>query len=122
MSSLVQRQMEQPVINPSRRRQPVPKATPKKRVTKGEKLIYSIALIGIVFSLYFVLSNYATIYVTNHQIQKSELEIHNQLSVNEGLQLQVMELSDPETILSKAKEMGMGLHNENVRFTHSNDN
>ncbi|MDQ0253824.1 cell division protein FtsL [Evansella vedderi] len=120
MSPLVQRQIEQPMTQPAGK--PEKKQVHKKSgISKGEKVIYTGTLVAIVIALYFVLSNYASIYIANHQIQQSESEIQTQLKVNEGLSLQVMELSDPERILSEAKAMGMILDENNVRFTHTND-
>ncbi|MCD8509658.1 MAG: septum formation initiator family protein [Bacillus sp. (in: Bacteria)] len=71
--------------------------------------------------MYLVLSNYASIYIANHEIQQTERAIQEQVKVNEGLSLQVMELSDPDRILSMAKEMGMILDENNVRFTHTSN-
>ncbi|MBU9720449.1 MULTISPECIES: cell division protein FtsL [Bacillaceae] len=122
MSPLVEKQILQPNHQQNHKEKRVVKQSVyKSRITKGEKLFYLTALIGIVFVFYLVLSNYASIYMANHQIQQAELQIQEQQSVNEGLGLQVMELSDPERILDKAKDMGMVLREENVRYTHSND-
>src|SRR5690554_1745145 len=120
MSSLAQRQVQQP-IQPQRKKQSQSvQKTYKTGVTKGEKLIYSLFLTVIVFGLYLIISNYASIYLTNHEIQKNEVSIQEQTTINEGLGLQVMELTDPKRILSEAKEMGMILNGGNVKFTHSN--
>ncbi|MBU9712415.1 cell division protein FtsL [Evansella tamaricis] len=121
MSPLVQKQLHQPNPTPSKGKKVGKKSAYKSRITKGEKFIYAVALVGIVFAFFLVLTNYASIYMTNHQIQQTETDIREQLSVNEGLDLQVMELSDPERILAMAEDMGMVLDEENVRYTHSND-
>ncbi|UTR10976.1 cell division protein FtsL [Evansella sp. LMS18] len=121
MSPLVQKQAPYTSVQPQRERRTVTKRVYKGRVTKGEKLIYIVASAAFVFVLCLILSNYASIYMTNHQIQQTEVEISQQTGVNEALSLQVMELSDPERILSEAKDMGMVLNEENVRFTHQNE-
>ncbi|SDY76274.1 cell division protein FtsL [Evansella caseinilytica] len=120
MSPLVQRQAETHTY-PVKEKQSKKQRVFKGGITKGEKLIYCIALVALLFILYNVVSNYASIYVLNHQIQQQEQKIEDQRNVNESLSLQVTELSDPERILSEAKAMGMVLDDKNVKFTHSND-
>ncbi|ADU30856.1 cell division protein FtsL [Evansella cellulosilytica] len=120
MSPLVQRQTE-PLTHPSIKQQPSKQKVFKGGITKGEKVIFSAAIIAVVMVLFMVISNYASIYITNHQIQQTERGIQQQVNANEALNLQVMELSDPERILSEAKEMGMVLDPNNVRYTHSNN-
>ncbi|MDG5788295.1 septum formation initiator family protein [Evansella sp. AB-P1] len=117
MNQAVQRQTQQTIYKPVKEKK-VKHLVRKGGITKGEKLIYASTLLVVVFALYLVISNYATIYMTNHQIQQSEYEIQQQLSVNDGLTLQVMEMSDPDVILSRAKEMGMTLDDGNVKFAH----
>ena len=121
MSSLVRKQTYQTAVQPNRERQTVKQRVYKGGISKGEKLIYVVAAAALVFTLYFLLSNYASIYMTNHEIIQTETVIQEQGSVNEGLSLQVMELSDPERILSKAKDMGMILNEDNVKFTHNSE-
>ena len=120
MSSMAQRQVQQP-ISPQRKKQTqtVHKSR-KSKISKGEKLLYPLFLIVIVFGMYAVISNYASLYVTNHEIRQNESYIQEQIKVNEGLALQVRELTDPERILSEARGMGMILNEDNVKFTHPN--
>src|SRR5690554_2447937 len=120
MSSLAQRQVQQPVQPQRKKQSQSVQKSHKTGISKGEKLIYSLFLAVIVFGLYLIVSNYASIYLTNHEIQQNEVSIQEQININEGLGLQVMELTDPTRILSEAKEMGMFLNEDNVKFTHSN--
>lgn len=121
MSSLVQKQLEQPIYEPKRGTKNRKDKAFKSRISKGEKFIYTISLAAVIFVIYLLLSNYASIYIANHEIQQNERAIQEQMKVNEGLSLQVMELSDPERILSMAKDMGMVLDENNVKFTHTNN-
>lgn len=120
MSSMAQRQVQQP-LSPQRKKQTqrVHKSS-KSKISKGEKLVYSLFLVVIVFGMYAVISNYASLYVTNHEIQQNEISIQEQIKTNEALALQVRELTDPKRILLEAKGMGMILNEDNVKFTHSN--
>ncbi|TMW73119.1 cell division protein FtsL [Alteribacter natronophilus] len=88
----------------------------KGGLTKGEKILYPLALLAVVFAAYIVVSNYASIYIANHEIQQTEMAIADQSTVNEGLSLQVKGLSDPDRILSIAGEMGMTLNDQNVNL------
>jgi cell division protein FtsL len=94
----------------------------KGGITKGEKVIYTLALMAVVCVTYLIVSNYATIYSLNHEMQQVESQINNQENVNSGLALQVKELSDPEGILDIAQnELGMKLNDESVKVIHNND-
>ncbi|UCZ51832.1 cell division protein FtsL [Bacillus shivajii] len=121
MSPLVQRQEPNWNPQPNQEKKIGKQKVLKGKVTKGEKMIYSAFLIAIVLGLYLVLSNYASMYMVNHQIQQTETEISQQASVNQGLELQVKELSDPDRILAEAKSMGMELRVDDVRSIHVNN-
>jgi cell division protein FtsL len=91
-------------------------------ITKGEKLIYTLSAVAVIFVLYLILSNYGTMYSYNHQNQQTELKITAQSEVNSGLTLQAKELSDPERILHIAQnELGMELNDKSVKVIHGNN-
>lgn len=91
----------------------------KGGISRGEKMIYSLALPFIIACAFMIISNYATIYSLNHEMQQTETTISQQENINEGLSLQVKELSDPERILSIAQtELGMSLNEEQVQVLH----
>lgn len=122
MSSLARKQFQQSVA-PVRRQETqrvLEHRQVKKGISKGEKIIYSLFLATIVFGLYLIISNFASIYLTNYEIQQNEQFIEEQINVNEGLELQVKELSDPVRILQEAEKMGMVLNEENVRYSKKN--
>ena len=123
MSPLVEKRMQHTQA-PHRERvtKPVKERVFKGGITKGEKLIYLFTAGLVVFVLYLILSNYATMYGMNHQIQETETSITQQTSVNDGLTLQVKELSDPERILGIAQnDLGMELNDKSVKVIHGND-
>lgn len=91
----------------------------KGRFTKGEKLIYSFGVIVMVMVCFVLITNYALMYMSNHDIQQLEDQIVQQQSSIDGLSLQVKELSDPERILHIAQnDMGMTLSDDNVHVIH----
>lgn len=123
MSPLVEKRMQETSV-PQHERQTksVKERVFKGGITKGEKLIYSITVIAGIFVLYLILSNYATMYSYNHQIQQTETKISQQENVNSGLTLQAKELSDPERILHIAQnDLGMELNDKSVKVIHGNN-
>ncbi|PYZ93247.1 cell division protein FtsL [Salipaludibacillus keqinensis] len=123
MSPLVEKRMHHS-FEPERQRETksIQERVFKGGITKGEKLIYSMAMMALVFVLYLILSNYATMYSLNHEMQQTETEITQQESINGGLSLQVKELSDPERILHIAQnDLGMELNDNSVKVIHGND-
>ncbi|MBB5172180.1 cell division protein FtsL [Texcoconibacillus texcoconensis] len=88
--------------------------------TKGEKVLYPLMVIIVIAALYAMLSNYATIYMMNTNIHQIEQTVEQQQSVNEGLQLQVKDLSDPDRILHIAQnELNMELNDYNVQVVQN---
>jgi cell division protein FtsL len=95
----------------------VQKASRKKkfRFSLGEKVLYTGFLIGIVFGSVQIVSNHASLYAVNADIQSIESKISSQERVNNELKLQVVELSTYERIWAKAKELGLDLNENNVK-------
>ncbi|MCR6095938.1 cell division protein FtsL [Salipaludibacillus agaradhaerens] len=123
MSPLVEKKVQQNYV-PHREKETkkVRERVFKGGITKGEKVIYAMALIAVVWVTYAIVSNYATMYSLNHEMQQVESQLNNQENVNSGLTLQVKELSDPERILDIAQnELGMKLNDESVKVIHSNE-
>lgn len=88
----------------------------KATITKGEKilsglLVCAVAAVGVV-----MVSNYAALYSVNKDIHVLQNSINDQMEVNDGLQLQVIELSAPDRILKIAQEeLGMVLDDNKVK-------
>ncbi|RNA69693.1 cell division protein FtsL [Alteribacter keqinensis] len=120
--SLAKQQIQQPLHQPERQLKQKKQRVFKGGITRGEKIIYPLTFLAVVFAAYVMLSNYATIYIANHEIQKTERSITEQSSVNEGLSLQVKDLSEPDRILHIAQaELGMELNDQNVRVIQNQD-
>jgi cell division protein FtsL len=101
-------------------RQAIPSKVLKRGVTKGEKFLWTIALIGLLCASVFVISNYASIYAVNSDIQQVETKIDRQQKVNGNLELQVSELSAPERIITIAKErIGLTSNISNVKVVEN---
>ncbi len=91
----------------------------RSSVTLGEKLIMSIVAITVFVILSVIVHNFATLYSVNKEVQQLETVIAQQQEVNDGLHLQVLELSEPDRILSIAKELGMVLDDNKVKVVQN---
>lgn len=99
--------------------QPVRERIYKGYITKGEKLIYSLSAIAMALVCFVLITNYAQMYMANHDIQQLENQIVQHESAIDGLSLQVKELSDPERILYIAKnDLEMSLRDDHVHVIH----
>jgi len=105
-------------------RNTAPKQSPKKVavrvkkkgwITKGEKVIYSIAAAGLLaFGLVIVnLSSHTD--TLNREMQQLEQNVEQQRIANETLAFEVKELSQPERIISIAESHGLQIQNAEVK-------
>ncbi|WP_100404571.1 cell division protein FtsL [Bacillus solitudinis] len=91
----------------------------KARITKGEKLIIASMVLTMFLVVGFIIHNYATIYSLNREAYVLESSIKEQTQVNEGLSLQVVELSAPDRILELAEKSGMSLNDNQVKVVQN---
>ena len=94
--------------------------TSRARITLGEKMIaLFLATVMLVLSG-LIVHNYVSIYSLNKENHLMKADISNQVSINEGLNLQVVEASDPDRLFSIAKENGFELNADNVEVVNKN--
>ncbi|MFC0473073.1 cell division protein FtsL [Halalkalibacter kiskunsagensis] len=89
-------------------------------ITVGEKAIAGLItfIAFIVFGV--IVHNYATLYTVNQEAYQLQQTINQQAQLNEGLTLQVVELSAPDRILHIAKEeLGMTLDDNKVKVVQN---
>jgi cell division protein FtsL len=89
----------------------------KKRplFTLGEKILFMIFLFIVLIGSIFIVSNYVKLYQVNMDIQAIEMKVKEQERMNHDLLIQKKELSNPERIWSKAKELGLTLNPNHVK-------
>jgi cell division protein FtsL len=88
----------------------------KGRITAGERMLWIAAIVLFLIGSILVVSNYATIYTINKDIQVTDRNIKMEADKVSDLQLQVKELSEPERIRKIAEEqLGMTLDSKNVK-------
>ncbi|SDB87511.1 cell division protein FtsL [Pelagirhabdus alkalitolerans] len=107
---------------PKRTHRSEPSHQPKKivkvnsrKITKGEKIIWGFFGVLIAVSLIYIVSFNSNLDAVNRDIQQLENQIEEQQSVNQNLNHQVMEYSNPERILEIAKDNGLTIQNTEVR-------
>ncbi|KMJ55442.1 cell division protein FtsL [Alkalihalophilus lindianensis] len=92
----------------------------RSRITLGEKII-GLTMTVVAFAMIgLMLHNYASIYTLNKDVHQLQGTISQQSQVNEGLSLQVVELSAPDRILDIATgELGMSLDDNKVKVVQN---
>ncbi|WP_332690610.1 cell division protein FtsL [Halalkalibacter lacteus] len=89
-------------------------------ITVGEKAIVGLVTLIIFIVLGVMVHNYATLYSANQEVYQLEQTINQQTQLNEGLTLQVAELSAPDRILHIASEkLGMSLDDNKVKVVQN---
>lgn len=107
---------EQRVTEPQRETKRQVKVKVNKRwVTTGEKFIYTVFSAVAVIGLFFTVSFSSTADSLNRDVQKLEQEVKQQQTVNKNLEYKVKELSNPDRILTIAKENGLKIQNTEVK-------
>ncbi|MED4202683.1 cell division protein FtsL [Neobacillus mesonae] len=115
MSNLARKmqQQQQRVEQPNQKERQI--KLKKSWLTPGEKIM-GVAFAGLVcFGAVHLITNQATIYQMNKEIQNVETKINEQKKVNADLQVQVKDLSNYERIYKEAKKMGLDRNNDNVK-------
>ena len=84
-------------------------------ITKGEKLLYSIAGVFLVSAGIYVVSYSSSTDSLNRELQQLESEVQSQQVTNEGLSFEVNELSRPERITKIAKENGLKVQDAKIK-------
>ena len=69
----------------------------------------------VCFGSVHIISNQASIYEVNKEIQDTKVTIQEQEKSNSDLTIQVNELSQYERIRDKAQELGLTLNDQNIK-------
>ncbi|WP_158077186.1 cell division protein FtsL [Caenibacillus caldisaponilyticus] len=93
----------------------IPSTFPKKRITKGEKLLWSLALVVVMALSLAIISMQARIYIANRAINDAEAKIEKATEENQRLTVEKTKLSDPKRLMEYAKKHGYSLNINNVK-------
>jgi cell division protein FtsL len=89
----------------------------KKRVkiSKFEKLLYSLAVFLLVISPVSIVFSKATLAEVNFEVEKQKKEIEEQKKTNESLAMTIDELASLTKIQAVAEEQGLSYNNSNIK-------
>lgn len=88
----------------------------KRGLTKGEKFLWTAALVAILCASLWIVSTYASAHMMSRDIEQLEEKLQTQQNVNNQLKIEIAKLSAPERIMKIAREkLGLAAHLENVK-------
>ena len=95
----------------------------KKRlkISKFERMIYSIAIFLLVISPVSIVFSQSTLAKINFEVEKQKKEISAQKKTNESLSMTIDELASLTKIQEVAEQQGLSYNNNNIKSV-SNDN
>ena len=95
----------------------------KKRVkiSKFEKLLYTLSVFLLVVSPVSIVFSKATLAKVNFEVEKQKKEIDEQKKTNESLAMTIDELASLTKIQQVAEEQGLSYNNNNIKSV-SEDN
>jgi len=89
----------------------------KKRVkmSKFEKLLYSLAIFLLVIAPVSIVFSKATLAQINFEVEKQKKEIEQQKKTNESIAMTIDELASLTKIQAVAEEQGLRYNNDNIK-------
>jgi len=86
----------------------------KLRLTRGEKLLYTLGSVCIVLTIFLKVFSSASICDLKIDIEDVSYKIKNQERTNQSYAMQVNELTSYENLNSVLEDMGLAYNNENI--------
>ena len=86
----------------------------KMKITKGEKMLYSLAVMAFAMTLTLKIFCGASVGHLNISVEKLRYEITNQEKKNESLTMQFHELTSFDKIKDVVKGMGLATNADNI--------
>ena len=93
----------------------------KVKMSKFEKLIYSLAIFLLVIAPISIVFSKATLAKVNFEVEKQKKEIEVQKKTNESLAMTIDELASLTKIQEVAEQQGLSYNNANIKSV-VNDN
>ena len=91
------------------------KVKKKLKMSKFEKLIYSLAIFLLVISPVSIVFSKATLAEINFEVEKQKKEIDVQKKTNESLAMTIDELASLTKIQEVAEQQGLSYNNNNIK-------
>lgn len=107
---------EQVTSHEAEKNRPILVKVPKRsRISKGEKLIYTLFSVVLIAACFYIVSYASKTDQLNREVLNMEQAVHNQKIENEALYFEVSELSSPERIIEIAHKNGLKIQNVKVK-------
>ena len=90
------------------------------KISKFERLIYTLALFLLVISPVAIVFTKATLAKVNFEVEKQKKEINVQKKTNESLAMTIDELASLTKIQQVAEEQGLSYNNNNIKSVQEN--
>ena len=97
------------------------KVRKKVKMSKFERLLYTLALFLLVISPVSIVFSKATLAKINFEVEKQKKDIDEQKKTNESLAMTIDELASLTKIQQVAEEQGLSYNNDNIKSV-SEDN
>lgn len=97
------------------------KVKKKVKMSKFEKLLYSLAVFLLVISPVSIVFSKATLAKVNFEVEKQKREIEKQKKTNESLAMTIDELASLTKIQEVAEEQGLSYNNNNIKSVVDNN-
>ena len=91
------------------------KVKKKYKISKFEKLIYSLAVFLLVISPISIVFSKATLSEINFEVEKQKKQIEEQKKTNESLAMTIDELASLTKIEEVAEQQGLSYNNSNIK-------
>ena len=85
------------------------------KISKFEKLLYSLAIFLLVISPVSIIFSKATLAQVNFEVEKQKKEIEKQKKTNESIAMTIDELASLTKIQQVAEEQGLSYNNGNIK-------
>jgi cell division protein FtsL len=93
----------------------VKKVKKRIKISKFEKLLYTLAVTLLVLSPVSIVFSKATLSKINFEVEKKKNDIEQQEKTNEGLAMTIDELASLTKIQEVAEEQGLSYNNDNIK-------
>lgn len=91
------------------------KVKKRLKMSKFEKLLYTLALFLLVISPVSIVFSKATLSQINFEVEKQKKEIEEQQKTNESIAMTINELASLTKIQEVAEQQGLSYNNNNIK-------
>ena len=97
------------------------KVKKRLKMSKFERLLYTLALFLLVISPISIVFSKATLAKVNFEVEKQKKEIERQEKTNESLAMTIDELASLTKIQEVAEQQGLSYNNNNIKTVQDDE-